>query len=79
MESVSIKSIIWRIIQCLNESLFDRGNLNFGVRKLSESFVNKWVTLDTETMEVQEIWLLICTAWYLEHQDCVKRGILRDD
>ena len=68
-----------RIIQCLNESLFDRGNLNFGVRKLSESFVNKWVTLDTETMEVQEIWLLICTAWYLEHQDCVKRGILRDD
>ena len=68
-----------RIIQCLNKSSFSRGALNVGVLMLSESFVNKWVTLDAEKMSVQEIWLLVCTAWYLEHQDCVKRGVLHGD
>ena len=66
-----------RIITCLNERTFNRGDLHWGVVKLKQSFVSKWVTLNEKVMSVQEIWLLVCAAWYLENQDCVKRGVLR--
>ena len=65
-----------QIITCLNKRTFDVGDLRFGVTMLRKSFVRKWVTLNDRTMSVQEIWLLVCTAWYLEHKECVERGML---
>lgn len=65
-----------RIITCLTERTFNRGYLCFGVANLKQSFVSKWVTLNDKVMSVQEIWLLVCTAWYLEHKECVERGVL---
>ena len=48
--------------------------VNIGI--LVQNFVGKWVAIEPAEMTREEIWLLISTAWYLESEECRKKGML---